>query len=259
MTEPTAPNQTDLYQVAARQWQAATTRGVVDDDIAWFQTADNRQLAIEYDADTDTFHVDPIDFTSRRLGNGCWVDRAGSTGGTVNDPSDDDTAIPDPGELAAVLATTLPMPIAGPLYGFQRRDGQTTTLIHLWQADDGADEMRHACFALPGVGKPAQLHTDGGDRADFLNLAAWWQAVDAGRIACLDEAVAGSAQPVEMRRHQGFYEYVLVRGREAWTGVDGPALYLHDTAGDITAERALRWHGTDIRKMTRAALDADGN
>jgi hypothetical protein len=249
----TDPQPETLYALAARQWAQATARHAVDEDVAWLQADDGRQLQLV--SEDGTFYIDPLEADTRTFAaTGAWASPDGH-GETIDfDKSD----TPVPAGLVDLLAGALPIPLPGPIHGY-RSDGRTTVLIFGWQADGAADDMRHACFMLRGTDKPEHLHRTGRDGQDFLDLAAWWQAVDAGQIVNLDAQVASSAAPVEMRRRRGFYQYVLVRGGQSWTGVDGPALYVHDTAEDITVEQALRLHGTDIRKVTRNALQVHGN
>jgi hypothetical protein len=83
-------------------------------------------------------------------------------------------------------------------------------------------------------------------------MAAWWPAVDARQIVILDAQLVASTLPVEAHTLNGRGQFVLCRGTETWTGVEGPALYANAGAADVTVEQALARQGADIRRQFHA-------
>jgi hypothetical protein len=244
MSEPS------LYQLATRQWQHAGDRGgVYADCTAWMQAPHGQQLLLcrNPNRGAPEFWIDPIDFTSRRLTDGGWATQRGE-GVSVRGER---TATPVPGQLTEMLAGALPIPRPDQFHGY-RRDGVTTALIYIWEPRDNQQGLCCTTYVLRGADRPEHLYNTR-DGQSYLDMAAWWPAVDAGHITALDIQVAASAHPVEVHTVKGCGELVLVRGPETWTGVPGPALYATSGAGDVTLDRALPLQGLDIRRQVHGA------
>lgn len=240
----------DLYELHQRKWKHGEDRNVID-NYGQLWMGDTRSSAQVHlwtktsESNECTFNV--ILPGQHVWSHCCWVSPDGQG---ANDGDGRDRTKPIPDEAVDILAHAEPLPRPDSLYGFTQ-GGRVVALYHIWDSEDDFD-LHCAPYVLAGATEPALFTGTGQQR--HMDLRAWWAAVDAGELKRIEHDIAQSTQPIEMRKKGGTYQYLLVRGHETWTGIDGPALYVYGAAQDITLDQALRLHGTDIRsRLMRAA------
>jgi hypothetical protein len=132
-----------------------------------------------------------------------WVAHDGAQGGFG-----EDGPYPRPvtsSEVAAILAA-VPLPVPDSVYGYFARPDFPPSALAYWQEPDGApnEPLRLSCLALDAQA-PAALNGD---------VSAWWREVDAGRLRCLDEAVAAGQSVLAVEFDGKDYFTLVLDGRE---------------------------------------------
>jgi hypothetical protein len=232
----------DLWKTWGEKWALGKKRALANDDgYLWVMGPSIRggQAMLWHDTRTRIRHINVIPFGEEVFTYDCWIDEEGKQGLTDND---NPYECPLPDDAVNLLKSALPLPRAGSLYGFVKGD-KVTTIYMPWRDRHGDDQRLHITyFILQGAKAPGIVDTG-------LRPAKWWEAVDAGALVLLDEKIKHSREPIEMRRHEGAYQYILVRSEEVWTGVKGSALYVRYDAQPIQIDQALRLHGSDARSV----------
>jgi hypothetical protein len=168
-----------------------------------------------------------------------------------------------PGELVQRLERMLFLPRHGSLYGHRDENGTIAALTNVSLLDEiEAPHRRFVTVAryelLFGERLPSLMTTVEG-HPSFLNPERWWKDVLNRRIVPLDRLIAHSTNARWRGPEDGERAFILIG--DGWTGVNGPALYIHDarnTDRPMTLRRAQELGGTDMAQVFRQALARRG-
>jgi hypothetical protein len=231
----------NLYELAREKWLLGARRDAIGRDLVlWLCDTQSPTQVGMWAGEDGLLSVDTPDCF-------CWIRPTGQGLIVDGEPTDE----PVPNSVAELLSRSLPYPRERSVYGYVR-DDRVVALSYVWERDG---ELNATLSVLDGEPGP-ELERSASPDHRYLDPVAWWDAVDAGSIITVDQQVGASAEPIEMRRVNGVYSYILVRAErgEPWTGVHGPALYVCASSPPLTLEQALAAEGHDIRGRFRAGV-----
>lgn len=242
-----------LYQLCQQRWNDAERRAVIDRgpyrSSVWLADATTE---MEIHQEEDGYLLTVIDVVTETQTCVCFCAPTEQEQVVFDE---DQAPVPVPEEVIRQLRSAWLLPPAGVIYGY-RRGARTIALMHTWARHGEYGEvlcLHDVIYVLAGCAAP-DLHTIRDGRT-YLDTSRWWAAVDRGEITPLDRDIADSLHPVDSYKRAGAYRDICARGREIWTGVNGPALYSHPSEDGVpvmTLDEALSTPGDDIRPLQRA-------